>query len=244
MTRRWRALHRAGDWRAVFAKTYLRTTEGILAAIAKGGIFENPPWIVELDCEFAHRYFDAFDLHEAGGECPRPWQLAFSSAIAKRTLIIQDILLGMNAHINYDLPYSLRATIPTGIADEELDVYRRDNLILNAVLASSIDAVQREVADQYDFLLNAADAALCDSDEVFAGELIRAWRARSWNSYLVLCNSELAAPAERLIEESAVDNALLLLQVQRAFPALYWPNRLWRDTLGGISRRRRTSPPL
>jgi len=240
MTERWQALNQFGDWRAVFAKTYLRTTEAILEVMHRPGVFESPAWIVELDCEFARRYFDAFDQFESTGECPWPWRLAFRSAVTKRTLAIQDVLLGMNAHINYDLPYSLHATIPHGLGTDDLEAYRRDNLAMNRVLGSAIDKVQREVTHQYDLVLSAADAALRDRGEVFAGEMIRAWRARSWSSFVVLRSGGDTVAVEHLIEESAIDNAVLLLQVQRAFPAIYWPNRLYRDSLNSLSRRRRS----
>ena len=241
MTRRWHALNRLGDWRAVFAKTYLRTTEAILEVLHAPGVFANPAWIVDLDCEFARRYFDAFDQFEAGGLGPWPWRLAFRSAVAKRTLAIQDVLLGMNAHINYDLPYSLHATIPAGLPVDDLEAYRQDNLAMNRVLGAAIDKVQREVTNEYDLVLTAADAALRNRDEAFAGEMIRAWRARSWSSFVVLRSGGETAAVDRLIEESAIDNALLLLQVQRAFPAIYWPNRLYRDSLNSLSRRRNRS---
>ena len=42
MNGRWRALQRAGDWRAVFAKTYLRTTEQILVATRTAGVLVVP----------------------------------------------------------------------------------------------------------------------------------------------------------------------------------------------------------
>ena len=241
MTRRWRRLHRAGDWRAVFAKTYLRTTEEVLLATRRAGLFENPAWVVELDCEFASRYFDAVDRFSAGEACPWPWRLAFRAAVSKRTFVSQDVLLGMNAHINYDLPHSLHATIPAGATQDELDGYRRDNLVLNRVLAQSIDVVQEEVASEYDLLLSAADAALHKRDEAFASQLIKAWRARAWGNLLLLRSTTEPALPAKLIEESATDNALLLLQAQRAFPAVYWPNRVYRDSFAWLTRRRQRS---
>lgn len=238
MDRRCRHLDRRGDWRGVFARTYLRTTEQILKATRRQGLFENPGWIVRIDCEFASRYFDAYDRFQDGSGCPWPWRLAFRGAQSKRTFVFQDVLLGMNAHINYDLPYSLDATVPSGLPAEEFDVYRRDNLVLNRVLADAIDVVQEEVANEYDLVLSAADLAFRERDEAFASQLIRAWRGRAWGSFLILRTSRDRALAERLIEESATDNALLLLQVQRALPVVYWPNRVYRDGVSWISRRR------
>src|SRR6476620_10003525 len=78
MTRRWHRLHRAGDWREVFAQTYLRATERILAA-TRSGQFENTTWMVQLDCMFAQLYFNAFDQWEATGNAPMAWKAAFQN---------------------------------------------------------------------------------------------------------------------------------------------------------------------
>src|SRR5262245_60183780 len=103
MTRRWQRLHQAGDWRAVFAQTYLGATHKIKIAL-QAGRFENPDWMVQLACTFAQYYFDAIDRWEATGRSPLAWQASFEYAHRRRTLVLQDVLLGMNAHINNDLP--------------------------------------------------------------------------------------------------------------------------------------------
>ena len=238
MRARWLDLHRAGDWRAVFAKTYLATTEHILAATREPGLFTNPGWIVEIDCDFAHRYFDAFDSYERTGRCALPWQVPFEAAGRKQTFIMQDALLGMNAHINFDLPHSLDATIPRGLSAEELEPYRLDNAALNTVLAQSVKLVQAAVADHYDAVLHVLNAVLGQRDEAFASRLIEAWRARAWGTFLVMRTTDATAEVDGLIEQSAVDNAMLLLEVQRHFPGLYWPNRLFRQVVTGLARRR------
>ena len=97
---------------------------------------------------------------------------------------------------------------------------------------------EEEVAGEYDVLLSAADAALHQRDEAFASQLIKAWRARAWGNLLILRSTTDLGLAARLIEEAATDNALLLLQVQRAFPVVYWPNRLYRDGFAWLARRR------
>ncbi|MFP5318408.1 MAG: DUF5995 family protein [Acidimicrobiia bacterium] len=238
MTSRWHRLHRGGDWRAVFARTYLTTTQQILAATRRPGVFLNPDWIVRIDCDFAHRYFRAFDDFERTGRCALPWQVAFQSARAKQTFILQDVLLGMNAHINFDLPHSLDATIPRGLPPEDLEPYRLDNAALNLVLSESVGVVQGTLADYYDAVLHVLNAVFGRRDEAFATRLIEAWRARAWGTFLVLRTTEATGEVHGLIEQSAVDNAMLLLEVQRHFPALYWPNRLFRQVVTGLAIRR------
>lgn len=242
MTERWRVLHRQRDWRAVFAKTYLATTEQLLEAYRKPGTFLNPEWIVRIDCEFAQRYFEAFDAWERGEPCPWPWRIAFRSASSKRTMVFQDMLLGMNAHINYDLPFSLDATIPTGITREELATYRQDNDTLNRILGSIVDVIQDEVGGDYDPGIGLMDTVLDDVDEAGGARMIRLWRERSWGNFLLL-RSTRDSPEERelvekSIERTANDFALILLQLQQALPFIYWPNRVYRDTLNALRRSR------
>ena len=42
---------------------------------------------------------------------PRPWRLAFEAPADLPAL--RQVLLGINAHVNYDLPQALLAVIPT-----------------------------------------------------------------------------------------------------------------------------------
>ncbi|HMA38064.1 MAG TPA: DUF5995 family protein [Chloroflexia bacterium] len=233
MTARWRTLQRARDWRAVFAKTYLRTTERILAATRRPGHFENPAWMVQLDCNFAGRYFRAIDCWDAGGACPLPWVVAFQGAQQKRTLVLQDMLLGMNAHINYDLPYALDATIPPGLSLAALAPYMRDHLRMNRLLARTVNAVE-QAAGAYDPLLDVGNWLLGPSAAQSTAQLIEIWRERSWAHFLLLRDGSPRDAADRLIEGTAHEYALLLLQLQHVIPGIYWPNRLYRDSIGWL----------
>ena len=243
MTRRWRLLHRAGDWRAVFAKTYLRTTENLFEATKQPGTFLNPDWVVAIDCHFAQRYFSAEDRWLGDGVCPWPWRIAFQSARQKRTFVFQDMLLGINAHINYDLPYSLDATIPEDVTPQELASYRRDNEQLNRALVGIVNVIQNEIASDYDPALDVVDLILGEADEGGGSRLIRIWRARSWAHFLLLRQTKDDEKAreqvDKLIEQTACEYALMLMEVQRAIPKLYWPNRLYRDSLVWLGKRRR-----
>lgn len=62
------------------------------------------------DLVFAGLYLDALDAHlsKEGGPS-RPWRLAFDAAPDLPPLL--NVLLGVNAHINYDLPQALLAAI-------------------------------------------------------------------------------------------------------------------------------------
>ena len=97
-----------------FLATYQRTTAAVGEAIEQAP-FEDRRWVERWDVVFADLYLDALDADLAGepGRVPRPWRLAFDAPADLPAL--RHVLLGINAHINYDLPQALLAVI----SDEE-----------------------------------------------------------------------------------------------------------------------------
>ncbi len=88
--------------RRPFLETYRRTTVAVGSAIERG-YFEDPAWVEAWDAAFADLYLDALDADLAGGAgVPRPWRLAFDAPSSLPPL--RQVLLGINAHINFDLP--------------------------------------------------------------------------------------------------------------------------------------------
>jgi Family of unknown function (DUF5995) len=100
-----------GDPARFFLGTYLRITRAVGTAVADG-LFEDPSWVARWDVDFAGFYLDALEAYRRDpATAPAPWREAFG---AKATLPPQGhVLLGVNAHINFDLPQSLVRVIPT-----------------------------------------------------------------------------------------------------------------------------------
>lgn len=131
--------------RRAFLETYRRTTLAIAAAIHQGQ-FEDPGWVEAWDVAFAGLYLDALDADLCGGPVPRPWRLAFAAPASLPPL--RHVLLGINAHINYDLPQALLAVIPDkDFADDTiLDSRRRDHERIDAVLSSRVASEDVELS--------------------------------------------------------------------------------------------------
>jgi hypothetical protein len=123
----------------VFLSTYQRTTVAVGAAIAEGW-FEDPGWVARWDAAFAELYLDAHDAWLAGEPVPRPWRLAFAAPDGLPDL--RHVLLGINAHINFDLPQALlRVVSVDDFADEALMARRRrDHERIDAVLSRRVSA--------------------------------------------------------------------------------------------------------
>jgi hypothetical protein len=109
-------LEARGDPGRYFLATYLRTTRAVKDELERGG-FRDTGWVERWDVAFADLYLDALEVAEAGRRPPEPWAVAFGAAERDRFPPLRHVLLGMNAHINYDLAQSLLAVI----SEEEFD---------------------------------------------------------------------------------------------------------------------------
>ena len=63
------------------------------------------------------------------------------------------------------------------------------------------------------------------------------WRTHAWSSFLLLRSHPQRAEADRLINGAAYHYALLLLQVPPIAPHIYWPHRVYRQTVSWVYRR-------
>lgn len=102
--------------RGLFASTYSRTTEAIGKAVADQ-FFDDNEWVEAWDLAFGGFFLRAFDafLDDDLTRMSRPWRLAFS--VSGDVGALRHVLVGVNAHVNYDLPQALLAVI----SDEEFD---------------------------------------------------------------------------------------------------------------------------
>jgi hypothetical protein len=136
----------AGDPKRIFHATYLRTTIAVAEEIKRPGGFADPEWTERWDVAFADLYLDALEQLQAGEQPSQPWAVTFG---AQRALpVLNRLLLGMNAHINYDLPQALLAVI----TDEEFDdaelIARReaDHKAIDDILAARVSPEGDELA--------------------------------------------------------------------------------------------------
>jgi len=130
----------AADPKRIFHATYLRTTIAVAEEIKRPGGFADPEWTERWDVAFADLYLEALEQLQAGEQPSRPWAIAFA---ARRGLpVLTSLLLGMNAHINYDLPQALLAVI----TDEEFDdagliaTREADHKAIDDILAARVSA--------------------------------------------------------------------------------------------------------
>jgi len=174
----------------VFLDTYCRTTIAVGKAL-KGGLFEDPDWVERWDVAFADLYLAALDGDLAGTAVSRPWRLAFDAPSALPPL--RHVLLGINAHINYDLPQALLEVITDGdFADSAvMERRRRDHERIDGVLSARVAAEDDELATSSARTL--LDRALTPLNRLSSRRFLREARIKVWHNTIELQRARAAS---------------------------------------------------
>ncbi len=98
---------RLGYFAALYRNVTVKVREGILA-----GGFEDGARMERLDVAFANRYLDALERYHRGEDLSRCWRTSFEAAQNWHPIVLQHLLLGVNAHINLDLGIAAAQTSP------------------------------------------------------------------------------------------------------------------------------------
>ncbi|MEO6567298.1 MAG: DUF5995 family protein [Opitutaceae bacterium] len=128
---------RRGSADGYFAALYRRVTATVKARIVQGA-FADGPRMARFDCAFARRYIDAWSQHERGEKPTSAWSMALSCGTSFWPVVMQHLLLGMNAHINLDLGI-VAAEVAPGAAIQDL---KSDFDAINQLLSDLVDDVQ------------------------------------------------------------------------------------------------------
>jgi hypothetical protein len=109
MTRRFDDLAAACDHDSLFALAYLRTTEEYRRSALEEGFYSDVNFVNHEDAVFARYYLDAYDAWSRGdvAKTPPAWRVALQAADQRSVNGSANILLGISAHINRDLPFVL-----------------------------------------------------------------------------------------------------------------------------------------
>ena len=128
----------SGYFAALYQKVTVKVKEGIAS-----GSFEDGVRMEQLDVMFAKRYIDAYFSFKKGEPITLSWQKAFNFSSHFRPIVLQHLLLGMNAHINLDLGIAANG-ISKGknIADLENDFNQ-----INEILSSLVHDVEENLSE-------------------------------------------------------------------------------------------------
>jgi len=192
----------ANDRRSIFLACYKMMTQNVVAAI-RANEFEDTPWVATLMDNFAEYYFKALDAFEHEPDnSPDVWRIAFEHAQNPRTHVLVSLVLGVNAHINYDLVFALSDLLAgewEQLTPAQRQMRYHDHCRINAIISGTIDEVQDQIIDRYQPLFGVVDKMLGPLDEWMTGLLISEWREEVWKHA-----TRLLDPAETDIRPAIV----------------------------------------
>ncbi|WP_303921513.1 DUF5995 family protein [Draconibacterium sediminis] len=154
---------KTGDTLGYFAVLYQKVTVKVKEEI-QNNYFDDGPRMEKLDVVFAKRYIDAYFAWKNNEPVTQSWAIAFTETRNNNLLVVQHLLLGMNAHINLDLGIAAAEISKSNNIAALQDDFNR----INDILASMVDEVQNGLSSIWPFLrklllwLGQADNLLVD----------------------------------------------------------------------------------
>jgi len=157
-----------------FAALYLRVTREVNRKIGEN-YFDDGARMERLDVDFANRYLIAYDQYRQNQPCSASWRIAFEACSRWRPLVMQHLLVGMNAHIGLDLGLAA-ATVCPGASIKTL---HNDFIKINSILSEMVDVIEGEIADIWP-LLRPVDWFAGKLDEKLAAFCMNIARDEAW----------------------------------------------------------------
>lgn len=174
------------DRRAIFLTLYGIVSAEMRARVAEGAFTDNA-WVKRYAVAFANLYRTALEDYDAGrmDAVPKAWRLCFDAAKAGRGLVLQDMFLGVNAHVNNDLPSALSSVS----IDPDRPGRYRDHAAVNAVLGSVTERATQRIAALYAPGVTLLDDCAGQLDEMASMFSLEVARESAWEAAVSLANA-------------------------------------------------------
>ena len=177
------------DHKAVFTTTYLELTKTLRdalvadprhACLAAGSSFARTRCSPTSTSAGAH-------AGSRGSEVPEAWRIAFETAEQGEVTGAQDMLLGINAHVQNDMPFVLAQL---GLRDRKGRARKPDHDQTNQVLSAGYERVVARSGSRYDSSMALTNPAGLSVDDVAGLEIVREWREQVWRNAERLVNAK------------------------------------------------------
>lgn len=189
---------RLGFFATLYRNVTIKVKEGIAA-----GVFEDGPRMERLDVAFAGHYLAALQSFRQNEPLSNCWRVAFQTAANFWPLIIQHLLIGMNAHINFDLGIAAAETAP----GPKLTALREDFDRINNILGGMILKVRSEVEELSPWIKFLDQLAPTAEDRIINFSLDKS-RASAW----LVATMVNSTPPEKLgAKLSILDDGVAML---------------------------------
>lgn len=124
-----------------FAVLYQKVTKKVKEGI-ENGLFEDGARMEKLDVVFAERYLNAYYASQKKEVITASWEKAFDNSSNYWHIVLQHLLIGINAHINLDLGIAA-AQISR---NKDINDLENDFNKINDILSSLVGEVQNNLS--------------------------------------------------------------------------------------------------
>jgi hypothetical protein len=204
---------------AIFAMAYLRMTQSYGWSRDVPGYYQDVPFANHQGAVFARHYTDAYSHWQRGNrsKVPPAWLIALDAGRDRRVTGFGDLVLGMNAHINRDLPFVLAAV---GLVAPDGSSRKPDYDRVEHFLNLATGPMLAEAAARFDPTLDDLMEPTGTVKTVLF-QLITLWRENAWRNAELLVTARTPAARARvsaLIENEAEAIARTLLLAHSYVP--------------------------
>jgi hypothetical protein len=202
------------DHRAVFATTYMMLTRQIRKTVVnQPRFFQYPRYLFREVAGFANVYFDTFHAWAAGKRVPGAWRIAFETARSGDVNGAQDMLLGINAHVQHDMPFVIAAL---GVRARSGASRKIDHDRVNEVLNRAYDPVVHAIEKRYDDRVALTNSDLTPLDDIGGLEAVRGWREGVWRNAERLVNAADKAERAQIASQIEANSVLWATLIKSA----------------------------
>jgi len=199
---------RTDDQRHIFLRCYRMMTANMFDAL-EAQQFQDQEWVSKMVHHFANYYFDSLACFDCGETASAVWQQVHEHTTKGKLNRIQYLLMGVNAHINYDLILTLYDMLSpewASLSSQQRQLRYEDHCRVNEVISRTIDAVQDEIIEPGNQFMAIIDRAFGRLDEYMISRLIRSWRQDVWEktNEMLKAKNEVEREQLRLQIEAAV----------------------------------------
>jgi hypothetical protein len=197
------------DRRGVFITAYAIITGEIKRRIDAQWFIDNP-WVERYAVSFANLYRTALMSYEQHDSPPKAWDLSLRTSERGDGLVLQDLLLGINSHINHDLPIALEQVS----IDPDRPARHQDHDRVNDVIKAITGTIKTRIIAVYAPGLGPVDSLLGPLDDQITQFSFEAARENAWFEGVTLVNArdkqEQASLEQMLDNRSAILGHLIL----------------------------------
>jgi hypothetical protein len=178
---------------AIFSLAYLRITQTYGWSRDIPGYYQDVPFANHQDATFAKYFTDAYYNWANGNRSavPQSWLTAFDAARDKRVTATGDLMLGMNAHINRDLPFVLASV---GLVAPDGSSRKPDYDHVEDFLARASEPMLAEAAQRFDPTVDDSNEPTGTAYGAVMA-VISGWREQAWRNAEALESAQ--TPEER-----------------------------------------------